>query len=119
MATGLGLPKTDLVAHGGHVADATLSYPSGDGCDVDEPNLVSAAGVVPVLRLAQDEGLGRLAGELLTVPSDKGANAGGKVTALVAGMAAGADSIDDMTVLRHGAMRRLFDQPYAPSTLGS
>jgi hypothetical protein len=84
-----------------------------------EPNLVSAAGLVPVLRLAQDAGLGRLAGELLTVPSDKGANAGGKVTALVAGMAAGADSIDDMNLLRHGAMRRLFDQPCAPSTLGS
>lgn len=85
----------------------------------DEPNLVSAAGLVPVLRLAQDAGLGRLAGELLTVPSDKGANAGGKVTALVGGMAAGADSIDDMSLLRHGAMRRLFDQPYAASTLGS
>src|SRR5215831_2113649 len=82
----------------------------------DEANLVSAAGLVPVLRLAQDAGLGRLAGELLTVPSDKGANAGGKVTALVAGMVAGADSIDDMGLLRHGAMRRLFDQPYAPST---
>jgi hypothetical protein len=38
----------------------------------DEPNLVSAAGVVPVLRLAQDGGLGRLASELLTVPSDRG-----------------------------------------------
>lgn len=50
----------------------------------DEPNLVSAAGLVPVLRLARDAGLGRLAGELLTVPSDKGVNAGGKVTALVA-----------------------------------
>jgi DDE family transposase len=85
----------------------------------DEPNLVSAAGLVPVLRLAQDAGLGVLAGELLTVPSDKGANAGGKVTALVAGMAAGADSIDDMSLLRHGGMRRLFDQPYAPSALGS
>jgi len=85
----------------------------------DEPNLVSAAGLVPVVRLARDAGLGALAGELLTVPSDKGANAGGKVTALVAGMVAGADSIDDMSLLRHGAMRRLFDQPYAPSTLGS
>ena len=95
------MPKTDLVAHGGHLADATLSYSFGDGCDVDEPNLVSAAGLVPVLRLAQDADLGRLACELLTVPSDKGANAGGKVTALVAGMAAGADSIDDMTV-RYG-----------------
>ncbi|MDL9949097.1 IS1380 family transposase, partial [Gordonia sp. ABSL11-1] len=32
---------------------------------------------------------------------------------------AGADSIDDMNVLRHGAMGRVFDHPYAPSTLGS
>ena len=85
----------------------------------DEPNLVSAAGLVPVMRLARDAGLDALAGELLTVPADKGANAGGKVTALVAGMVAGADSIDDMGVLRHGAMCTLFDQPYAPSTLGS
>lgn len=84
----------------------------------DEPNLVSAAGVVPVMRLAADAGLGELAGEL-TVPTDKGANAGGKVTALVCGMVAGADSIDDMALLRHGAMSRLFDRPYAPSTLGS
>jgi len=34
-------------------------------------------------------------------------------------MVAGADSIEDMALLRHGAMRRVFDQPYAPSTLGS
>jgi hypothetical protein len=85
----------------------------------DEPNLVSAAGLVPVLRLAGEAGLGRLAGDLLTVPADKGANAGGKVTALVAGMLAGADSIDDMGLLRHGAMGRMFDRAYAPSTLGS
>jgi hypothetical protein len=85
----------------------------------DEPNLVSAAGLVPVLRLARNARLDALAGELLSVPSDKGANAGGKVSALVAGMVAGADSIDDMSLLRHGAMRRLFGQPYAPSTLGS
>lgn len=39
--------------------------------------------------------------------------------ALVAGMLAGADSIDDMNVLRHGGMGRLFDRTYAPSTLGS
>src|SRR2546429_4979581 len=85
----------------------------------DDPNLVSAAGLIPVVRLAQTVGLTDLAGERLTVPSDKGANAGGKVTALVAGMVAGADSIDDMALLRHGAMGRLFDRPYAPSTLGS
>jgi len=85
----------------------------------DEPNLVSVAGLVPVMRLARAAGLDWLASELLTVPTDKGANPGGKVSALVAGMVAGADSIDDMALLRHGAMRRLFDRPYAPSTLGS
>ena len=52
------------------------------------------------------------------MPTDKGANAGLKVTSLVAGMVAGADSIDDMAMLRHGGMRRVFDA-YAPSTLGS
>ena len=55
----------------------------------------------------------------MNVPADKGAHAGGKVTALVAGMVAGADSIDDMALLRHGALGRVFDRTYAPSTLGS
>ena len=41
------------------------------------------------------------------------------MTALVVGMVTGADSIDDMARLRHGAMGRLFDRAYAPSTLGS
>jgi hypothetical protein len=45
-----------------------------------------------------------MADEHLTLPTDKGANAGAKVTSLVAGIVAGADSIDDMAVLRHGAM---------------
>ena len=38
---------------------------------------------------------------------------------LFAGMAAGADSIDDMDMLRHGAMGELFGGIRAPSTLGS
>ena len=85
----------------------------------DDPSLVSVAGLVPIVRLAQRVGLAELVDEWLTVPSDRGANAGGKVTALVAGVVAGADSFDDMALLRHGGMRRIFDQPYAPSTLGS
>jgi hypothetical protein len=85
----------------------------------DEPTLVSAAGLVPVLALAERAGLGRLADELLSVPSDRGANAGLKVASLVAGMVAGADSIEDMRLLRHGGMGRLFRGCYAPSTLGS
>lgn len=85
----------------------------------DDPNLVSCAGLVPMAALADRCGLARLADEHLSVPTDKGANAGAKVSALVAGMVAGADSIDDMALLRHGAMGRVFDRPYAPSTLGS
>lgn len=85
----------------------------------DDPNLVSCAGLVPMAALAQQCGLSALADEHLSVPTDKGANAGAKVSALVAGMVAGADSIDDMGLLRHGAMSTLFEKPYAPSTLGS
>ena len=57
--------------------------------------------------------------QFLTVPTDKGSNASLKVTSLVAGMVAGADSIDDMAVLRHGGMQRVLDACYAPAALGS
>ena len=85
----------------------------------DEPNLVSAAGLVPLMALAGKAGLRELADERLSVPTDKGANAGLKLSSLVAGMAAGADSIDDMALLRHGGMGKVFTGAYAPSTLGS
>ena len=85
----------------------------------DDPNLVSSAGLVPVLVLAESAGLRRLADQQLTVPTDKGANAGLKIASLVGGMIAGADSIDDMALLRHGGMGRIFTRLYAPSTLGS
>lgn len=45
--------------------------------------------------------------------------AGGQVPAFVAGMVAGADSIDDLDVIRHGGMARLFGGMDAPSTLCS
>jgi hypothetical protein len=45
-------------------------------------------------------------------------NPAGKVTSIVAGMAAGADSIDDLDVIRSGGMPRLFGEVYAPATLG-
>ena len=45
--------------------------------------------------MADAAGLARLAGEHMSVPGDKGANAGLKVASLVAGMVAGADSIED------------------------
>src|SRR5919112_354879 len=85
----------------------------------DEPNLVSAAELVPVKAPASKARLRELADERLTVPTDKGANAGLKLSSLVAGMAAGADSIDDMALLGHGGMGKVFTDVYAPSTLGS
>ena len=85
----------------------------------DDPNLVSSAGLVPTLALTERAGLGELADQHLSVPTDKGANAGLKVSSLVAGMVAGADSIDDMALLRHSGMGRMFTGAYAPSTLGS
>jgi hypothetical protein len=85
----------------------------------DDPSLVSAGGLVPVLAMAERAGLRVLAEQWLTVPTDKGAHGGAKVSALVAGMIAGADSIEDMNLLRHGGMGGLFTGTYAPSTLGS
>ena len=85
----------------------------------DDPNLVSHAGLVPVMALAQRAGLTDLVAEHVTPGGGCGVNAHLKVGCLVAGMAAGADSIDDMGVLRHGAMGVLFGGVRAPSTLGS
>jgi hypothetical protein len=81
----------------------------------DDPNLVSSAGLVPVLGLARRCGL-HAAAAALTVPSP---NPAVKVAAVVAGMVAGADSIDGLDRLRHGGMGRLFTGIRAPSTLGS
>src|SRR5690625_3617922 len=92
---------------------------SASSVKFDEPNLVSAAGLIPLMALARRAGLRDLADERLSVPTDKGANAGLKLSSLVAGMAAGADSIDDMALLRHGGMGKVFAGAYAPSTLGS
>ena len=84
----------------------------------DDPHLVSHAGLVPVMALAERAGLGELVAEHVRPGGECGVNAHLKVPALVAGMAAGADSIDDMDVLRHGAMGALFGGIRAPSTLG-
>ena len=69
----------------GHRSGATVSHSWPD------PNLVSAAGLIPMIGLAESAGLRELADERLTVPTDKGANVGSMVAALVAGMVAGVD----------------------------
>ena len=85
----------------------------------DDPNLVSHAGLVPVMALARRAGLADLAAAHVRPGGECGVNAHLKVPCLVAGMAAGADSIDDMGLLRHGAMSTLFGGVRAPSALGS
>src|SRR5690348_1993064 len=85
----------------------------------DDPNLVSRAGLVPVMALAQRAGLGELAGEHVRIARRCGVNAPVKVSCVVAGMIGGADSIDDLDLLRHGAVPAVFGGIRAPSTLGS
>ena len=88
----------------------------------DERNLVSAGGLVPVLELAEQTGLSRLIGEHVDLPSTRVAsgavNPTGKLTTIIAGMMCGADSIDDANLLRAGGTPRVFDEVYAPSTVG-
>jgi hypothetical protein len=85
----------------------------------DDPNLVSRAGLVPVMALAERAGLHELVARHVRPAGPCGVNAAAKVACVVAGMAAGADSIEDLGLLRHGAMGRLFGGVRAPSTLGS
>ena len=76
-------------------------------------------GLVPVMALAQRAGLTELVAEQVRPGGPCGVNAPVKIGCLVAGMIGGADSIDDMDLLRHGAMDVLFGGIRAPSTLGS
>jgi Transposase DDE domain group 1 len=90
----------------------------------DEDNLVSYAGLAPVMGLAERAGLSKLVSERVAIDpqavrvASAGVNPAGKITSIIAGMAAGADSIDDLDVIRAGGMPRLFGGVYACSTLG-
>ena len=83
---------------------------------------MSCAGLVPVMALAERAGLSELIGRRVRFRGSRVASAGvnpaGKLTWNIAGMAAGADCIDDLEVVRSGGMPRLFGGVYAPATLG-
>jgi hypothetical protein len=55
----------------------------------------------------------------LTVPGGAGCDAAAKIASIVAGMLTGADSIDDLDVLREGAVHKVLPGVKAPSTLGT
>ena len=82
----------------------------------DDPNLVSAGGLVPALRLAESGWLYDLLGDHLR---DDSPNPVAKAAGVIGGMLAGADGIADLDLLRHGGMARLFGGVRAPSTLGT
>lgn len=85
----------------------------------DDPNLTSHAGLVPAVRLMHNIGLDELVDEHVQVAGSVGANAGAKVSCLLAGMITGVDTIEGMDVLRHGALPDTFAGIRAPSTVGS
>jgi hypothetical protein len=85
----------------------------------DEANLVSCAGLVPLLRLTETIGLAELITDRVDLGIPAGANTADKALSVVAGMAAGADSIDDLDLIRHGGTSRLFTGIRAPSTCGT
>ncbi len=93
-----------------------------DSAVLDDPNLISAAGLVPVLALAEQAGLRDLLDAHVRFGSERvrsgAANPTPKLTSIIAGMAAGADSIDDLDVVRSGGMRKVFTGVYAAPTLG-
>jgi hypothetical protein len=89
----------------------------------DDVNLVSCAGLVPVLELAEQTGLSELMDEHVRFTSELvrsgAANPTPKLTSVIAGLVAGADSIGELDVIRSGGMHRLFTGVYAPTTLGT
>ena len=89
----------------------------------DDDNLVSCAGLVPVMALAEQTGLAELLAEKVRIVESRiksgAANPAPKLVTLIAGMCAGTDSIDDVDVVRSGGMKTLFDGVYAPSTIGT
>ncbi|HEX5200922.1 MAG TPA: IS1380 family transposase [Actinoplanes sp.] len=88
----------------------------------DEANLIADAGLVPIMALAEQVGLPGLVADQLVISdaaNSAGANPHVKVMSLLAGMVAGADSIEDVDRLRHAGNDRLFEGVRAPSTLGT
>lgn len=96
---------------------------AADSARFDDDNLVSVAGLVPVMALAEQTGLTSILADkvAITAPRIKSGSAhpAPKLATLIAGMCAGADSIDDVDLLRSGGCTELFGGVYAPSTVGT
>ena len=73
--------------------------PAKTHASFDDPNLVSQAGLVPVMALAQRCGLADLAGEHVTIASPAGVNPYLKIPCWSRAWPPGPDHIDDVDVL--------------------
>jgi len=73
-----------------------LHSPGKTSASFDDPNLVSHAGLVPVMALAERAGLGDLIAGHVRLGGECGVNARLKVPTLVAGMAAGAEFLGEL-----------------------
>jgi hypothetical protein len=87
----------------------------------DEDNLLPNGGLVVPAALAQRLGVAELIDERVHLPADAPGRAasGAKAMTVIGAMLAGADSIDDVAVLRAGAAAEVFDDTRAPSTVGT
>ena len=94
-----------------------------DSAVFDDGNLVSCAGLVPVMTLAEQTALPALLAEKVHIGEPRiksgSANPAPKPATVIAAMCAGADNIDDVDVVRCGGMKALFGGVYAPSTIGT
>ncbi|WP_028478657.1 IS1380 family transposase [Nocardia sp. CNY236] len=94
-----------------------------DSARFDDDDLVSCAGLVPVMRLAEQTGLTSMLSEKVVIAAPRiksgSANPAPELATLIAGMCAGADCIDDIDLLRSGGAEALFEGVYAPSTVGT
>ena len=88
----------------------------------DDENIVSFGGLVAVMALAERAGLSELIDARVRFRSTRVASAGvnpaGKLTSVIAGMAVGADCIDDLNAVRAGGMKQIFGGVYAAATVG-
>ena len=106
--------RSDVVAVPGRLDSVMVEF--------NEPRLISDAGLLLTATLADRLGLEELVNESVWLPYGKAGAAlpGRKVMTLIHGMIAGADSIDDMDVLRAGSTQVVLGhQVMAPSTLGT
>ena len=86
----------------------------------DDEHLVSCAGLVPVMTLATQTGLSDLLAEKVRIAEPRiksgSTNPSPKLTTVIAGMCVGADSIDDLDVVRSGGMASWKLEPFANPT---